>query len=124
MSESLKEDSEAVMTSVRLLPEQFADLEPFAQTWVLPTANERCQRRLESSMEEMQAFYKATLPRGDEMFDYLDQFDFEDLPEPAVHLMWLLCSLSAVSFSVDVFKQPGVPDSAGATLPIVLEPEP
>jgi len=112
------------MTTEALLPTQFADLEPFAQIWVLPTANERCQRRLDGSMAEMQAFYEATLPRGDEIFTYLDQFDYEEMPETAVHLLWLLCSLSAVSFSVDVFKQPGVPDSAGAVLPIIIEPVP
>jgi hypothetical protein len=112
------------MTAESLLPAPFADLEPFAKTWVLPTANERCQRRMDSSMAEMQAFYDAVLPRGDEIFDYLDQFDFTDLPETAVHLLWLLCSLSVVSFAVDVFKQPLVPDAGEAVLPFVLEPSP
>jgi hypothetical protein len=107
-----------------LLPEEFADLEPFARVWVLPTANERYRRRLQSSMEDMRAFYDAMLPRGDAAFEYIDRFDFEDLPEKAVNLMWLLCSLSAVSFAVDVFKQPAVIDAAGADLAIVLEPTP
>lgn len=108
--------------SESLLPGEFADLEPFAKTWCLPTAEERYQRRLASSMEEMQAFYDATLPRGEAIFDYIDQFDYEALPEKAINLMRLLCSLSAVSFAVDVFRQPEVIDSAGAELPIVLEP--
>jgi hypothetical protein len=112
------------VTTDALLPEQFADLERFAQVWVLPTASERYDRRLQSTMPEMEEFYNAVLPRGDEIFEYIDQYDFNDLPEPAVHLLWLLCSLSAVSFAVDVFKQPWIPDSAGATLPIVLEPTP
>lgn len=112
------------MTAKALLPEEFADLEPFAQVWVLPTASQRCQRRLESSMAEMQEFYDAILPRGEEIFTYLDHFDYEELPETAVNLLWLLCSLSAVSFAVDIFKQPEVPDSGGAVLPIVLEPVP
>jgi hypothetical protein len=112
------------MTTDALLPEQFAALEGFARIWVLPTANERCERRSESSLEDMQAFYDAVLPRGDEIFEYLDQFDFEELPEPATHLLWLLCSLSVVSFAVDVFKQPMVPDAGEATLPFVLEPSP
>jgi hypothetical protein len=111
-------------TDGALLPEQFADLEPFARDWVRPTINERYQRRLDSTMEEMQAFYDAVLPRGDEIFAYLDQFDYDDLPEPAVNLLWLLCSLSSASFAVDVFKQPEVIDSAGAFLPVVLEPSP
>jgi len=116
--------TEALSTTEALLPEQFADLEPFARVWVLPTCEERYQRRLNSSMEDMQAFYEAMLPRGDEAFAYIDRFDFVDLPEKAVHLMWLLCSLSAVSFATDVFRQPRVIDSAGAELPLVVEPVP
>jgi hypothetical protein len=112
------------MNTPALLPEQFADLESFARVWVLATANERSQRRQDSSMDEMTAFYDAVLPRGDEIFEYIDRFDYQDLPEPAVHLLWLLCSLSMVSFAVDVFRQPTVPDSAGAILPFVLQPVP
>jgi hypothetical protein len=110
------------MEAEALLPEQFSDLEPFAQIWALPTANERCDQRLESTMEEMTSFYHAILPRGDEIFDYLDTFDYPDLPDTAVHLVWLLCALSVVSFSVDVFKQPRVPDAGEGILPITLEP--
>jgi hypothetical protein len=112
------------MTTETLLPEQFADLEPFAERWVLPTMNERYQRRLESTMEEMKAFYDAMEPRGDEIFDSIGQFPFDDLPEQAVNLLWLLCSFAAIGFAVDVFKQPHVIDSAGAFLPVVLEPVP
>jgi hypothetical protein len=112
------------MTTETLLPEQFADLEPFAQIWVFPTADERYQRRLDGTMDEMKEFYDAALPRGDEIFEYIDQFDFDDLPEPAVNLLWLLCALSVVSFAVDVFKQPRIPDSGDAMLPLILEPSP
>jgi hypothetical protein len=112
------------MAPESLLPEQFADLEPFARVWVLPTGNERCQRRMESSIGEMEAFYDAVVARGDEIFAYLDQFPLDDMPEEALHLLWLMCSLSVVSFAVDVFKQPWVPDSGDAVLPIVVEPTP
>jgi hypothetical protein len=111
-------------TTETLMPEEFAELEPFARVWVLPTTDERCNKRLESSMQEMQAFYDATLPRGDEMFAYIDQFDFDDLPEKAVNVLWLLCSLAVVGFAVDVFKQPKIPDSGDAVLPFIVEPAP
>jgi hypothetical protein len=110
------------MGASALLPEQFSDLEAFAQIWALPTANERCDRRLIATMEEMTAFYEAVLPRGDEIFAYLDTFDYPDLPDTAEHLVWLLCALSVVSFSVDVFKQARVPDAGEGILPITLEP--
>ena len=112
------------MADSPLLPEEFSDLEPFAVRWVRPTANERCQLRLESSMSEMQAFYDAAVLRGDAIFAYLDSFPYEELPEQAVNLLWLMCALSVISFSVDVFKQPGVIDADGVDLPFTVEPVP
>ena len=41
-----------------LLPDAFADLEPFA-AWCLATERERYAKRLASTMPEMQAFYDA-----------------------------------------------------------------
>ncbi len=108
----------------RLLPEEFADLEPFAAKWALPRAEERYQERLHSTMEEMEAFYDATVPRGQAAMEYLDQFDLEEMPDDALRLLWLLCSLSVVSFAVDIFKQPKVPDSGSAYLSWVVEPIP
>ena len=46
----------------RPLPPEFADLEPFAD-WALPTERERYAKRLSSTMDELQAFYDAALPR-------------------------------------------------------------
>jgi hypothetical protein len=113
------------MTSETLLPEEFADLEPFAQRWALPTATERYQRRVDSTMPELQAFYDAMVPRGDQAFAYLDQFPLDDMPDQALHLLWLLLSLSAVSFAVDCFKQVRVPDSGDVTnMPWTVEPVP
>ena len=110
------------MTTTTILPAQFADLEHFAKKWVLPSANDRYQVRLDSTMEEMQDFYDAVLPRGDEMFAYLDQFSYDELPAQAVNVLWLLCALSVVSFACDVFMQPMIPDADGAFLPFTWEP--
>ena len=106
------------------LPEQFADLEPFAHDWALPTGAERYERRLHSSMEALQAFYDAVFPRAEEMLSYLDGFELEDLPESALHLMWLLYSLSVVSLSVDIFRQQKVPESGKTHLEFLAEPVP
>jgi len=112
------------MTADRLLPDAFSDLEEFATAWSLPTANERCERRLASSMEELQAFYDAAVPRAEEAIVHLNGYDIDDLPEPEVRLLWLLCSLSVISFAVDIFKQPKVPDAGDGVLPVTLEPRP
>jgi len=108
--------------TTNLLPDQFADLEAFARTWVKPSANDRYQLRLDSTMEEMQAFYDAMMARGDALWAYLDQFAYDDMPEQAINVLWLMCALSTVSFACDVFKQPEIPDADGAFLPFTVEP--
>jgi hypothetical protein len=107
-----------------LLPSEFADLEPFAATWSLPTERERYTARLTSSMEDMQAFYDAVFPRADAARKYLDQLPLAELPEDALHLLHLLYSLISVSFAVECWKQPHVPDSGAAYLDLVREPTP
>jgi len=60
--------------SATLLPSEFSDLERFAAKWCLPTERERYATRLASTMDEMQAFYDAAMPRADAAMTYLDQF--------------------------------------------------
>jgi hypothetical protein len=103
------------------LPAEFGDLEPFA-AWVLATEAERYAKRLSSSMDELQAFYDAAFPRLDDAASYLEQFDLAALPDDATHLLWLCYSLVNVSFPVEVWRQPRVPDSGAASLDVVVEP--
>lgn len=107
-----------------LLPNEFADLEPFAAHWVLRTERERYARRLSSSMEQMQAFYDAAFPRAQAAMKYLNQFALDDLPDQARNLLYLLYSLVMVSFPVEVWSQPHVPDAGAAYLDLVDEPVP
>ncbi|MQY29241.1 hypothetical protein [Nocardia aurantia] len=110
--------------STTLLPAEFADLEPFAETWCLPTEPERYARRLASSMAEMQSFYDAITPRADAAMEYCDRFPLDEQPEDALNLLYLLYSMIMVSFPVEVWSQPRVPDSGAATLDCVIEPLP
>ena len=103
------------------LPADFADLEPFAD-WCLEFERERYAKRLATSMPEMQAFYDAAFPRLEAAMDYLDQFPLDALPDDAKHLLWLCYSLVNVSFPVEVWRQPYVPDSGAATMDVVVEP--
>ena len=103
------------------LPPDFADLEPFAD-WALETEAERYAKRLSSTMDELQAFYDAAFPRLEDAIDYLDQFELDALPEDAERLLWLCYSLVNVSFPVEVWRQPRVPDSGAASMDIVVEP--
>ena len=104
-----------------ILPAEFADLEPFA-AWSLETEAERYAKRLASTMDELQALYDAAFPRLEAATAYLDGFDLAALPEDATRLLWLLYSLVNVSFPVEVWRQPRVPDSGAASMDMVVEP--
>jgi len=73
-------------------------------------------------MDELQAFYDGAFPRLGEIIDYLDGFELRALPEDATRLLWLSYSLVNVSFPVEVWRQPRVPDSGAAALDVVVEP--
>jgi hypothetical protein len=105
-----------------LLPEEFADLEPYAPDWCLATERERYAKRLASSMRDMQAFYDAITPRAEDAIAYCERFPLDEMSEDVVNLMRLLYSMITVSFPVEVWSQPGVPDAASATLDCILEP--
>jgi hypothetical protein len=107
-----------------LLPRQFAELEPFAPTWCLATEHDRFAARMANSMETMQAFYDAFFPRAEEAIAYCDQFPLDDMPDDAQRLLQLLYSLIMVSFPVEAWRQPHVPDSGAAYLDLLEEPIP
>lgn len=105
------------------LPTEFADLERFSD-WCLGSESERYAKRLASSMREMQEFYDAITQRAEEAISYCDKFPLDDLPEDVLNLMHLLYSMIMVSFPVECWKQPRVPDSGATTLDCDAEPVP
>ena len=107
-----------------LLPAEFSDLEQFAATWCLATEPERFAQRLATPMDEMQAFYDAVVPRVEEAVTYLDQLPLDSLPEHATNLLYLLYSMVQVSFPVEVWRQPRVPDTGSASFDCFTEPVP
>jgi hypothetical protein len=109
--------------TTHMLPTEFADLERFSQ-WCLPSEAERYNKRLNSSMAEMQAFYDAITPRAEEAIAYCDKFSLDDMPDDVLNLMHLLYSLIMVSFPIECWKQPRVPDSGASAIDCVSEPYP
>ncbi len=109
------------MLPAETLPAGFGALEPFSD-WVLPAERERYAKRLASTMAELQAFYDAAFPLLEQAMKHLDQYPLHELPEPERNLMYLMMSLVNVSFPVEVWKQPRVPDSGAAYLDLVGEP--
>jgi hypothetical protein len=103
------------------LPSEFADLEPF-RDWCLAAEKDRYSKRLASSMDDLQAFYDAAFPRLEAAMEHLDRYPLDELPEEAANLLWLCYSLVNVSFPVEVWRQPRVPDSGAAYLDLIGEP--
>jgi hypothetical protein len=107
-----------------LLPPQFSDLEPFAREWCLASEPERYAKRLASTMDQMQAFYDALFPRAEEAIAYLEKFPLYELPDNARRLLQLLYSLIMVSFPVEIWRQPYLPDTGTASFELKEEPVP
>ena len=97
------------MTNVSL-PEQFAFLEPYVDTWGdLRTQDERYRTRQELPYSELEAFHAALAPRLEEVFSYLDGFEADALPEPEALLLRVVLGLSEASQAIEIFGQPRVP---------------
>ena len=107
-----------------LLPAEFSELEPFARRWCLATERERWAARLSSSMEELQAFYDAVFPRVTEAMAYCDRFPLDAMPEEAADLLRMVYSFVIVSFPVELWRQPYVPDTLGTAFDRLSEPLP
>jgi hypothetical protein len=107
-----------------LLPAEFSDLERFVQDWCLDSEPERYAKRLASTMDEIQEFYDAVMPRAEEAICYLEKFPLSDLPEDAFRLLKLLYSLILMSFPVEIWRQPYIPDTSLAQFELKIEPVP
>ena len=108
----------------RMLPAEFSDLEPWVEEWCLDSEPERYAKRLSSTMAEIQSFYDAVKPRAEEAIQYLEKFPLDNLPEDAFRLLKLLYSLILMSFAVEVWQQPYIPDTGTAEFELKIEPVP
>jgi hypothetical protein len=111
------------MTStITTLPDGFSELERFVLEWAKPTRQERYDARLSKTSDELADFYDGIGARAEEAIVYLDGLDLRDLPEDATRLLQLLYSMVLVSYAVNVFHQPKIPDSGSAFFYTVTEP--
>jgi hypothetical protein len=92
------------------LPQGFEALTSFAASWGrLESQEQRYLQRQHSSMTELKAFYDAVAPRLDEIFDHLDKFPMDDLPEAEALLYRTALGLTEAAMAIEVFGQPCVP---------------
>jgi len=100
-----------------LLPPQFSQLEQLVPEWAIEDGHERYVKRVNSSMDQIQAFYDLVFPRAEEAVAYIDKFDYsEPLLGDVANLRNLLYSLITVSLAVELWKQPRVKHSANTIL--------
>jgi hypothetical protein len=107
-----------------MLPAEFADLEPFAATWCLATEPERYSRRLASTLAEMQLFYDAITPHAEAAIAHCSGHPLDQLPADAENLLHLVYSMIQVSFPVEAWRQPRVPDTGATAFDCYVEPVP
>jgi hypothetical protein len=105
------------------LPKEFADLERFAD-WCLPTEAERYTKRLASSMDEMQVLYDAVSARAKEAIEHCNRFPLDAMPDDVLNLLYLIYSLVMVSFPIECWRQPRIPDSGAASIDCLVWPVP
>ena len=104
-------------------PAEFSALEPYAD-WALPSEGDRYAKRLVSTMDELQAFYDAAFPLLESGTDYLKGVELQGISDEDQRLLWLFSALVTVSFPVEVWRQPRVPDSGAASIDVIVEPVP
>ena len=87
------------------LPEGFEDLAPYFD-WALEPERARTAKKVETSMEELGAFYDAMMPRMEAIIAYLDGVPAgDDRPAPAHRLHLLSLSLIEVANLVEIYKR-------------------
>jgi len=104
-----------------ILPIAFSNLEPFAD-WALPAEDDRYAKRLASTMDELQTFYDAAFSHLEAATEHLRTVRLDGISEEDKRLLWLFASLVTVSFPVEVWRQPRVPDSGSSSFDAIIEP--
>ncbi|MFK4872316.1 hypothetical protein [Novosphingobium sp. ZW T3_23] len=85
-----------------LLPEGFAALEPFVDTWALATTADRAAQRSASSAEARAAFFAAAAPLLDAALTALKGQPLAELAPQERRLMDLMFALAHVALAVEI----------------------
>ncbi|MGI9642611.1 MAG: hypothetical protein ACR2N9_07485 [Acidimicrobiia bacterium] len=94
--------------STATLPAGFEDLAPLLD-WNLASMDERRNRRADSPMGDIDAFYQAILPRMDAILEHLATVEMADDMDPAsATLLNLALSLCEVAPAVEQFFEPTI----------------
>jgi hypothetical protein len=89
-------------------PVEFDNLLDLVDDWALPSQQARNDKRVSSTMHELQAFYDRMLPQIKEISAYLDRYSLDVMPPPAVTLLFLGMMLMEIAPAVEIMKTPDV----------------
>lgn len=72
--------------------------------WALPTMQERRQRRLTSTLDELKDFHAAMLPHLEALIEFLNQFPVDNIPKEYQPLTWLALAMCEVDDPVSKWR--------------------
>ena len=72
------------------LPGPFAMLLPFVDDWALTNEEDRFRKLMATSIDDLREFYDAMAPFAEEVSNYLNGFNSQNMPEDARTLFHLL----------------------------------
>lgn len=84
------------------LPAEFADLQPFAAEWALPSEQARYLKLHAVTLDQLRTFYEAVFPRVDAIVAYLNQYQRGQLPAEALALYNLALTFTETSHPIDL----------------------
>ena len=93
------------MSSPRL-PSAFHDLEPLLDEWAIDTTAARVEKRLQSTIEQLDGFYRQLAPRAAAVLEHLKTVSLDDISLPDAHLLRLMLTLAEVSPAIEWYGRP------------------
>lgn len=97
------------MSETTTLPPAFVALEPFVAGWAHATNAARLEKRMTSSMAEIEAFYAAMLPLLEPALQHLDRFQLGALPASEDTLYRLVLAAGEAAVAVEIYRAPTLP---------------
>jgi hypothetical protein len=91
------------------LPAEYADLERFADYWIVDTCDQRIACRSEASMSVIRDFYDAILPRAESILDNVGRHPLGKMPADVERLFKLLLALPHAAMAIEIHGQPRIP---------------
>ncbi len=83
----------------------FSNLNQYIAAWGLPTVEERIVNRTTSTLDEMQKFHDAIVPRLENIINFLNQFPCEEIPAEYLPLKNTVLSLLHVDRPVNKWNK-------------------